>query len=144
MNRLILKSFMSLVVAMMIPTTPAHAGAYDWMKGCIIMGATSAGGSSLAVGVSNTKMTNTESMIFSGVAGCLIGGFLVGDVVRKAEMRTEGELKAKRESLKMGVFSVQHDLRVLKGESGADGEPYERKQQNSSEAGSFRPLNSGN
>ena len=133
---------LSAALALLWGAVPAQADAYDWMKGCIIMGATSAGASSLAVGVSKAKSTSTEGMVFAGVSGCLIGGFLVGDVVRKAEMRTEGALKAQRESLKMSVFSVQHDLRVLKGESGPDGEPYEQRQPESNNK--FKQLNSGN
>lgn len=98
----------------------------------------------MAVSVSKATMNSTEGMVVAGATGCIIGGFLVGDVVRKAEMRTEGELKANRESLKMSVFRVQHDLRVLKGESGADGEPYGPKESSSQKNDSFQSLRSGN
>jgi len=122
----------------------ARADVFDWIKGCVIMGATTAGGASMATSVSGTRMTSAEGMVLAGATGCIIGGFLVGDVVRKAEMKTEGELKARRESLKMSVFRVQHDLRVLKGESGPDGEPYEIRASEGSGRGSFKPLRSGN
>jgi hypothetical protein len=138
------KFLFSLILGSLPLSGVAKADAFDWMKGCIIMGATTAGGAALSASVSNTKMVSTDGMVFAGVTGCLIGGFLVGDVVRKAEMKSEGELKAKRENLKMGVFSVQHDLRVLKGESGPDGEPYEKKSMESESSGAFQSLRSGN
>lgn len=136
---------MLVVSASLVPGQARAEDAMDWVKGCLLLGATTAGGSAVAASTSGARVTSTEGMLLSGISGCIIGGFLVGDVVRKAEMRTEGEIRAKRDRLKLSVFSVQHDLRVLKGESGPDGEPYsEKKTDPNSSRGAFVPLNSGN
>lgn len=144
-----MKSFclkkLAILTFLTVATTPVKADGFDWLKGCVLLGSSTAGGAALAVSLSGTQMTNSEGMLLAGITGCVIGGFLVGDVVRKAEMKTEGELRSKRDGLKMSVFRVQHDLRVLKGESGPDGEPYADKQGSQpASSGTFVPLKSGN
>lgn len=144
-----LRSFKTgtLMLAIFVYSTTAHAGAMDFLKGCLVMGGVGVGGTVLAASQSKADIKDSQVLVVAGVTSCLIGGFLAIDIVKKAEMEASQELRLKNEKLKHSVYSVMHDLCVMKKTCGADGLPLTQEEKSKiQEEASESPvqLRSGN
>ena len=127
-------------------TVAAGADVMVWIKGCLVMAGVGMGGTSLAVSQSGADLKDTQALVVAGATSCLIGGFLAEDVVTRAVMKSEGELQLRNARLKHGVYSVMHDLCVLKNTCGPDGLPMKTDLDNKTYDmnSEFVPLKSGN
>lgn len=139
-----------ILLFLMSATNHLYAGPMDWMKGCLIFGGTTIGGVAMAASQSDVKFTDTQAYILAGATGCLIGGFISGDLVRKAEMAASEELKIKNQELTNDIYLLQHDICFRLGRCGPDGKPFKGGKSGYSPDGldaaesNYRPLDSGN
>jgi hypothetical protein len=98
-----------------------QASFFDFMKGCVWVGGLGAGGTSMAISSSGAKPKDSSAMAVGALASCLIGGFIVSDVFKKANVEASMELRTKNQQLRNQVWGVMHDLCVMKKTCGADG-----------------------
>ncbi|RYZ89626.1 MAG: hypothetical protein EOP06_09060 [Proteobacteria bacterium] len=130
---------------------PSNGRFYDFLKGCFIVGGAGAGGTMLAVSSTGGKLSSSEPMVVAAITSCVIGGFMAIDVHKKAEMKASGPLTLKNQKLKNSVYSVMHDLCVMKKECGFDGLPLDKtgdglkiRNNNGQPSSTLEPLKSGN
>lgn len=106
----------------------------------------------IASSVANVDYKDSQALLVAGMTSCIVGGFLSQDIDRRAEMRAEQELRERNVKLRHQVYSVMHDLCVMKEECGPDGLPYKKKNlpknqgKKSTEVGTEKPqtMESGN
>ena len=103
----------------------ARADASDFLKGCLILGGVGIGGTAIAISQSSATLANQQGLMVAGLTSCLIGGFLAGDIAKKAELTAGGDLTMENQKKKNQVYSVMHDLCVLKHKCPPSGIPYE-------------------
>ena len=112
-----------LVVCVALGAPTAKAAMMDYVKGCLVLGGVGIGGTMIAASTSKAEIKDTTALVFSGLTSCVIGGFLGQDIARKAQMEASAELALKNQTLKHRVYSVMHDLCVMKRQCGPDGLP---------------------
>lgn len=118
----------------------AKADAFDFLKGCLVLGGVGVGGTAMAGSQSGTTIRDTQSLVVAGVTSCLIGGFISADIAKKAELTAGGELTMANTKLKDQVYSVMHDLCVMKHTCGPDGLPLPEKEAGSSDDAGLPPM----
>jgi hypothetical protein len=109
--------------AFLLVSSSAQAGVWDFMRGCIILGGVGIGGTALAASNSKVDIKDSQAYVVAGITSCVVGGFIAGEVVKKAEIEASAELSLKNVELRTRVYSVMHDLCVLKKTCGPDGLP---------------------
>lgn len=118
-NKILIKVL--LLAPLCVHPTTAKADFSGWLKGCLIVGSMGIGGTVLGASVSKVNIESTGSLAVSGVLSCLAGGYLNGDLHKKAEISVKGELSIKNYRLKNSIYGVMHDLCVIKNTCGPDG-----------------------
>lgn len=93
----------------------------EWVKGCAVFAGASVTGSALGISTSGAQISSPSALAASGVIGCLLGGYMAGDVQKKSSAQVDQELMLRNKRLKNQIYGVMHDLCVIKAECGADG-----------------------